>query len=203
MFCQKCGAQIDPGTNFCRSCGAPVSGQQTGTGTYQQPEQTQYQYQQPQYGQTASQQPKKKKKGCLISIIAVAALVIILIVAAVLNGGELSFSTANVSEAYMASAVDPNTYEPLVKTDVFAQSTTTEIYATVLLRNVPSDTEVSAIWYHITSGSSVPSANNIIADSDMWIDFSLSSPGGFAAGDYKVDILLDGEVEQTLYFTVQ
>lgn len=201
MFCQKCGAQIDAGTSFCRSCGAPISASQAENALYQQPQQPQYQ--QPSYGQPEYQKPKKKKKGCLISIIVVAALLVILIIAAVLNGGELSFSTANVSEAYMASSIDEETSEPLVKTDVFPQSTTTEIFATVLIKNVPDDTKVSAIWYHIPTDSSLPSENDIMADTDMWINFSLTSSGGFATGEYKIEILLNDEVEETLYFTVE
>lgn len=203
MFCQKCGAQTDVGLNFCRSCGAPISVPQTEQANYQKPQEKQQNYQQPQYDQSVYQKPKKKKKGCLISVIIVACLFLILIVATLLNGGEISFSTANVSEAYMASMIDPETSEPLVTTDVFPQTTTTEIYATVLIKNVPGDTRVSAIWHHIPTGSSLPSENDIIASTDMWINFSLTSPSGFATGEYKVEILLDDEIEETLYFTVE
>ena len=206
MFCQNCGTQAEEGTLFCKNCGASL-----GTPAQQQPPQQNYYapqqpYTQPQYGQgvPSAQVPvKKKKKGGLIALIIVLALVAVLIVAAILNGGEISFSTANVSEAYMAASVDPYTSEPIDITDVFYQSETTEVYAAALIRNVPDDTKISAIWYYIPTGESVASENDIYTDEDMWVNFSLYLPSGFALGDYKVEIYINDKLKETLNFTVE
>jgi len=206
MFCQNCGAQAEEGTSFCSNCGAALGTQAQSQPPQQEEFAPQQAYTQPQYDQQAApqaEQPVKKKKGCLIAVIIVLALLAVLIVAAVLNGGEISFSTANVSEAYMASSVDPNTSEPLKTTDVFYQNETMEVYAAALIRNVPGDTKVSAIWYHIPTGSSIASENDIHTDQDMWVNFSLYMPEGFTLGDYKVEIYIDDKLKDTLYFTVK
>jgi hypothetical protein len=221
MICQKCGVQNGQEASFCIGCGAPLAAPGTEQGAYQQPQYRQPQYQQPQYQQPQYQQPqyqrpqyqqppyqpeyqrpKKKKKGCLISVVIVAALAVILIAAVALNGGEISFSTANVSEAAMASEIDPVSSAPLVKTDVFPQSTTTAIYAAALMKNVPDDTKLSAIWYHIPTGSSLAS-DEITISEDLWVNFSLANPDGFDTGEYKVEILVNGKVDETLYFKVE
>lgn len=205
MFCKNCGAQTDEGTKFCKNCGAALGTQEQSQPPQQgnfEPQQT---YAQPQYGQSPppAQQPAKKNKGCLIAVIIVAALVLIFIVAAIINGGEISFTTANVSEAYMTSSIDPYTSEPLEISDVFYQYETMEVYAAALIKNVPGDTKISAMWYHIPTGSSIASENDIYTDQDTWVNFSLSMPDGFAYGEYKIEIYIDDELEETLYFTVK
>lgn len=199
MFCSNCGAKIETGAKFCSSCGTPVAKSSTGPSN-------QAVSPLPQQPATANQ-PQfsflKKRKGCLISLGVVAFLFLALMVLAILNGGEISFSTANISEAYMASKINPQTSEPVIKTDVFPKRTTTKIYATVLAKNIPGKTKFSAVWYHIPSGSSIRSENDIIADKDMWLNFSLTNPRGFVAGEYKVEILINDKVKETLTFKVE
>lgn len=196
MFCRNCGTQNEEGAQFCHSCGTQLH-------TSAQPQSPQQTYNASQFVQPPNfvQNPPKKKKGCLIALIAVAALVLVLIIVAVWSGGEISFTTANISQAYMASSVDPYTSEPIVKTDVFPQSTTTEIYATALVKNIPGDTQVTAIWYHLPTGSSLSS--DLIVPEDMWVSFSFTNPDGFPLGEYKVELIIDDEVDETLYFTVE
>ena len=63
----------------------------------------------------------------------------------ILSGCSVSFTTASLSEATMATRVDQNTKQPLGKTDVF-KSNTPVLYATAKLSNAPSDTKVTATW---------------------------------------------------------
>lgn len=199
MFCANCGTKIETGAKFCSSCGTAVA--KPSTGFANQPVSPL-----PQQPVTANQQQVsflKKRQGCLIAVGVVALLFMILIILAVMNGGEISFSTANISEAYMASKINLETSEPLTKTNVFPKRTTTRIYATALAKNIPGKTKFSAIWYHIPSGSSIRSENDVIADKDMWLNFSLTNPRGFVVGDYKVEILINDKVKETLTFKVE
>lgn len=199
MFCSNCGTKIESGAKFCSSCGTAVAkpsigpANQTVSPLSQQPV-------------TANQQPYsflKRPKGCLIAVGVVAFLFLIVIILAVMNGGEISFSTANISEAYMASKINPRTSEPLIKTNVFPRRKTTTIYVTALAKNIPGKTKFSAVWYHIPSGSSLKSENDLIIDKDMWLNFSLTNPRGFVVGDYKVEILINDKVKETLHFKIE
>ena len=226
MFCPRCGTQNADGTRFCACCGAPLADQPQDTaGQYQpgQPEPPAYgqprngpyqsgQYQsgpyphgQPPYAQPPYGQPpvkKKKKRGCLIAVLIVAVLLIGLIVAAALSGGELSFTTANVAEAYTTSGVDPVSGEPLDHTDTFSEWAS-GIYAAAYIKNAPDDTEVTAIWYHIPTDSSLASEDVLSVSGNTWISFSLTNPNGFTPGTYKIEILIDGKVAETLEFQVE
>jgi hypothetical protein len=145
---------------------------------------------------------KKKKRGCLIAILIAAVLLIGLIVAAALSGGELSFTTANVSEAYMTSGISPSSGEPIDHTDIFPEQTTV-VYAAAYIKNAPDDTQVTAIWYHIPTNSSLASEDVLSVDGNTWVSFSLTSPNGFTPGAYKVEILIDDKVAKTVEFQVE
>lgn len=184
MFCAKCGAQLPDTSLFCSNCGSKLGD------NFVQPQQY-----------NGVQAKPRKKKGCLISILIAVGVLIIMFVIAALNGGEVNFSSANVAEAYMASQINESTSEPVVKTESFSQSDTI-IYATARIKNVPSDTKVSAIWYYIPTGDSLRSENDIVADSDMWVQFSLANEKGFIPGEYKVEILLNDKAAETLNYIV-
>lgn len=225
QFCPGCGAQQGSGGSVNTQSQPPQNQmpqyQQTQPPQYtppqyqqappspQPPQYRQPQYQPPQYqpqppqGAFVSAPPKKKKRGCLIAVIAVLLIFGVLIVAAALNGGEISFSTANVAEACMASQIDMNTFEPVTKTDVFAQ-TDSVIYVTAIVKNAPDKTKVSAIWYYISTGDSMRSENDIYTkDANTRIQFSLTNSNGFISGDYKVEILLNDQVKETVNFQVK
>ena len=190
MFCSKCGAENADTAKFCKSCGAPI--------VFQQP-----QYQQPQYQPPLQNEKpkKKKKKGCLITFLIALGILVVLFVAAALNGGEISVSTANIKDAVMASQIDPNTKEAVVATDVFPQASPV-IYVTAYIANVPGDTKVSAIWTYVPSGETLE-GDPVIVNQDAQIQFNVEMPNGFMPGEYKVDLLLDDEIKETLNFTVE
>jgi len=199
MFCSNCGRKAEDGAKFCAGCGAPIGSQTAGAGSGQTPPKPQ----QPAPDRSSRFAHLTKRKGCLIAIGVVAFLFLTLMVLAILNGGEISFSTANISEACMASRINPTTSEPLIKKDIFPKRSTTKIYAVALAKNIPGKTKFSAVWYHIPSGSSMKSENDLIIDKDMWLNFSLANPRGFVAGEYKVELLINDKVKKTLYFSVE
>jgi len=199
MFCSQCGRKVQDGAKFCAGCGAPIGGQAS---TAESREiRTTPQMQTPAVSSRFAH--LTKRRGCLISAGIVGSLFLLLIILAILNGGEISFSTARISEAYMASKIDPATSEPLIKTDVFPKRSTKKIYVTALAKNIPPKTKISAIWCHIPSGSSLNSENDLIISKDMWLNFSLANPRGFVAGEYKVDILINDKVKKTLTFKIE
>ena len=198
MFCPKCGVKSEEGARFCTGCGAPLA--VNPADVIKQP----FQQNPSQESPPPSSEPRsKKKKGCLIAAGVAAFLLLVLIVLAIMNGGEISFTTAHFSEAYMASEINPETSEPVVKTEVFPKRSTTKIYAVALVKNIPGDTKLSAVWYHIPTGSSLRTENDVVTDKDMWVNFNLTNPRGFVAGEYKVDLMINGKVEKTLHFRVE
>lgn len=199
MFCSNCGTKVEAGAKFCSACGASLARPSTGfeKQTASPP------LQQPAFPGQQQASFLKKRKGCLIAVGVVALLFLALMVLAILNGGEISFSTARISEAYMASKINQETSEPLIKTNVFPKRTTTRIYATALAKNIPGKTKFSAIWYHLPSGSSMKSENDLVIDKDMWLNFSLTNPRGFVVGDYKVELLINDKMKKTLNFKVE
>lgn len=199
MFCSQCGKKAEDGAKFCAGCGAAIAGQPFGAGSQQAPTKPQQQTQ----NIFSRFSHLTKRRGCLISAGIVGSLFLLLIILAVLNGGEIGFSTARISEAYMASKIDSITSEPLIKKDIFPKRSTTKIYVTALAKNIPDKTKFSAVWYHIPSGSSLKSENDLIIDKDMWLNFSLANPRGFVAGEYKVELLINDKVKKTLNFSVE
>ena len=78
-----------------------------------------------------------------------------------------------------------------------------KFYASVQVSNVIVGTKVEARWYYgsdeITDGRT--SITNDKAGSG-YLAFSLTVPNGFPAGDYKVEIYLDGKLVNTTPFKV-
>ena len=165
----------------------------------QQPNQFQQRppLQQAPYGQPMYMQPKKSKAGVIIAIIII--IVIIGVLAAVwLNGG---FSLLNVKQAYIATAVDPTTSEPLdhVKR---VPSTTPTVYVAALVRNVDEGANIVAVWYHLDSEETVVS-DPLYINYDAWVNFSIDRTGSnFPTGDFVVEIYVDEVLQKTLEFSI-
>lgn len=112
---------------------------------------------------------------------------------------EFSFSTANIDEAYMAKDADGND-----KTSTFGQSAGA-VYAIIELKNAPDDTELKAIWYAVEVEGQEPNSEILdydITGGDGQYNFSLTNDALFPVGKYKVEILLNDEVEKTLEFEI-
>jgi hypothetical protein len=190
MFCAKCGTENATEDLYCKGCGAPLKVEQAKVNESQGLE-----------GSAVKPAKKSKRKGCLITVIVVAVILLVLIIIAVTNGGEASFSTANIKDAVMALEVDPATQEASVEQDVFTQDTNI-IYVTFYVKNVPSDTKVSSLWTYIPSGESM-AVDPLYLDQDAQVQFSIEMPNGFIPGDYQVELFLDDKLEETLPFTVE
>lgn len=207
MYCPNCGQQIPDDTRFCPHCGQQSKPSQAQQAQQQVPQQVPYQqtYQQPYQQAPYPQQPvkPKKKTGCLIGAIVAGVLVVALIIALILGGGSCSVTTARLTETAMASMVDPETMQAVSKTDRFRPDTPV-IYATALLKNAPEDTLITAKWYYVTEDIDIASVDIESTETNQYVSFSLSRPdNGFPVGDYEVALYIDGELSETLKFSVK
>jgi hypothetical protein len=207
MYCPNCGQQIPDDTRFCPHCGQQSKPSQAQQAQQQVPQQVPYQqtYQQPYQQAPYPQQPvkPKKKTGCLIGAIVAGVLVVALIIALILGGGSCSVTTARLTETAMASMVDPETMQAVSKTDRFRPDTSV-IYATALLKNAPEDTLITAKWYYVTEDIDIASVDIESTETNQYVSFSLSRPdNGFPVGDYEVALYIDGELSETLKFSVK
>lgn len=128
-----------------------------------------------------------------------AILVLLFVVALSLAACEFSASTANIRSATLTR--DEAGTEPAT---TFAPTET--FYLIVDLANAPDDTTVRAVWYAVDVGDVAP-PNTLIDEAELTtgsgtVTFNLSPDGQWALGTYKVELYLNGELDQTLDITV-
>jgi hypothetical protein len=131
------------------------------------------------------------------NIFAVIVAILVLAAAAMACGG--SFTTANISDAYMSTDTDGAN-----RTSVYGQDAV--FYAQVDLQNAPDDTKLKAVWFAVDAEG--VEANYQIEEteftsSDGLIHFELSNESLWPVGQYKVDIYLNDALTKTLTFDVQ
>ncbi len=120
--------------------------------------------------------------------------------------GEMSFTTAKLSEATMCLGVDADSM-PVNPTDTFG-STTPEIFCSVKLSNAPEDTEILSEWVYVKGAlagvtdyviDSVP----VTTDGTRYLVFSLAIPtDGWPVGEYQLNLYIDGKESLSVPFTV-
>jgi hypothetical protein len=122
--------------------------------------------------------------------------------------GEVSFSTASLSDAVMCTGVDQATMKPLDKTDVFSQDTA-EVFCSVKLSNAPSETQVVGEWIYVKGDVEDLTDHKIAdyslkADGTKYLSFSLTRPdAGFPKGDYVCKLYLNGKEKLSVPFKVE
>ena len=121
--------------------------------------------------------------------------------------GEVSFTTASLSEATMCTSVDED-MRPLDATDVFTVDTP-EIICSVKLSHAPPDTEVTAEWIYVEGEwegvtDYLLGEYEFTADGTGYLSFYLTPPvEGWPRGYYKVVLYVDGKEELSVPFTVE
>jgi hypothetical protein len=111
----------------------------------------------------------------------------IALMALALTGCQASFTTANISDATLATDEAGQN-----ETSTFAPDDT--FYYVVDLANAPDDTSVQAVWTAIEAKGA--SANSVIDEAtithgDGNIVFDLTNNGPWPVGSYKVDVFID------------
>jgi len=122
--------------------------------------------------------------------------------------GEVSFTTASLSDATMCRSVDPETRKPVDTANVFSPDTP-EIHCSVKLSNAPDETEVTSQWIYV-QGEVEGLKNHKIAEYTLtsedtgYLSFSLTpSEKGFPRGEYLVRLSIEGEEKLNVPFSVQ
>jgi hypothetical protein len=132
------------------------------------------------------------------------ALLALATAALALSACGVSISTANIKSAVLAKGYDND--EAVEPTNVFAPDDQT-IHLAVKVANAPSDTIVKAIWYLAEVEGYEPSVideTSITLDSFQdSIDFTLATDQTWPVGKYKVELYLDGKLDQTLEYEVK
>jgi len=110
-----------------------------------------------------------------------------------------SFSTARIEEAWMSSDQAGE-----ARTTAFSQDAV--LYAQVDLRNAPDDTQLKAVWIAVQAQGAEP--NFVIQETEITtgsglVNFELSNTNLWPVGSYKVDIYMNGELAQSLSFSIQ
>ncbi len=120
--------------------------------------------------------------------------------------GEVSFTSARLSEATMCLGVDDE-MKPVNPTDTFGV-TTPEIFCSAKLSNAPSDTEVGAEWIYVKGEAAgvedyVIDTVSVTTDGTRYLFFSLpKSTDNWPVGEYQLNLTIDGKQEVSLPFTV-
>jgi len=111
-----------------------------------------------------------------------------------------NFSTANISDAYMASDHDGTQ-----RTTAFSGDQV--FYCIVQVANAPEDTTLKVVWTAVAVDGEDPNTEINTTDATVGaldtFTFNLSNDGLWPPGQYKVDIYLNDTLDRTLEFSVQ
>ncbi len=115
-------------------------------------------------------------------------------------GGSVAVSTAKIKEAYLTSNSDGTG-----NTSVFSPDQI--FYCIVKVANAPEDTTLKAVWTAVDVEGADPNFSldevEITTETNDTFTFNLSNQGPWPVGKYKVEIFLNGKLDQTLEFQVQ
>lgn len=116
---------------------------------------------------------------------------------------EPHFPDGVIKEAVTAAAVSESQF-PVQPTATFDRGTT-EIFAPIYVSGQSEGTVFAATWYrHLPDGQRAPiSAYELSSDREGWIGFSLKLLEGLQAGQYSIDVSVNGSVEHTLEFSAK
>ncbi len=128
----------------------------------------------------------------------IVSIVLLIVMLACSGADEISFSTANVSDATLArdeAGDDPTT--------IFEQDD--NFFLVIDLNNAPDSTELKAVWTAVDADGLDADfvLEETVATGGDISNFSLTNDSLWPIGDYKVDLYLDGELNQSLTFAVE
>jgi hypothetical protein len=111
-----------------------------------------------------------------------------------------------IEEIILAKDTQGELLEPVDPTTVFSPSAV--IHAVVSIVDAPVDTNFTAEFYVVDVGAAADS-NSLIATTDLTgdgtrnLDFTLSPTASWPAGSYRVDLYVNGDFDQSVFYTVE
>ncbi|MCZ7558141.1 MAG: hypothetical protein M5R41_17195 [Bacteroidia bacterium] len=117
--------------------------------------------------------------------------------------GACQFSTANIDRAVMARSVDKDN-APIEETTTFHKYENL-LHCCVEMANTPEGTKVKAVWrFDEGEERGVIDSTEVDVNSSIWVDFTLAlSESGLPYAKYAVDLYINGEIKQSVPFTVE
>lgn len=120
--------------------------------------------------------------------------------------GASAIASGLITSVTLAKGTEGDLKTPVDPTDQFAPADT--IHAVVAIQEAPEGTQFKASWWAIDIGD--PSAcNMLITEYEVTgsgtrnIDFTLTADDVWPAGSYKVEIYVNGTLDQVLLYMVQ
>ncbi len=111
-----------------------------------------------------------------------------------------------ITEVTMAKGVKGEQMEPQDPTDVFGQKDT--FHAVTKIENAPANTTFKATWYAVDVGEAADpntqiDSTEITSEGSRYLDFNLTPNSGWPTGSYRVEISVNGKLDQVVEFTVE
>ena len=214
MFCKNCGAKFDENAKFCPTCGDQVNngGAQKSYTAPKPFEQNSVDGSQNYHYQKSAFKGKQfttgtsgkisfgggKKKGFLRRLIKFGIIIVVAIVAF-----SLIFGGSGVYNIETGTSLDLEYFEVIDRTSTF-YTDTPEIFVSFSISDYPIGTSISADWYSVTHDTLITSSQvtTVLEESNGY--FSLTMPtAGWPTGDYEIIFYADGELVDTVTFTIE
>ena len=115
--------------------------------------------------------------------------------------GTPSSTSLRVADVKIGKAIDAN---KLIVSETSEFNPKDTFYASVKTEGAATGATLTSRWTHVDSGKEIGTENaTVTSTGDQITEFHLLNATGWAKGNYKVDILLNGTPVSTKTFTVK
>lgn len=111
-----------------------------------------------------------------------------------------------ITEVVMAKGTEGEALDPVDPTTVFSPDSV--IHAVTKIKDAPANTKFSAAFYVVDVGNAATpgqliSSYDLTADGTRNLDFNLQPTSNWPTGTYRVEISVNGTVDQVVEYSVQ
>ncbi|GEM_PF-3837638 len=120
---------------------------------------------------------------------------------------EVASDTSFITDVVMSKDINNDTYEPIDVTDTFDTSQSI-FHCVVKMKNAPENTNIKSIWSVVNvegiENGYVMGETELTASGSGFVHFSFEpSNGSLPPGDYQVQILVNGNPDRVVTFSVK